>query len=213
MNSVPGIGIMERRPTAGIILAAGRSVRFGRPKQTAELTGRPLLKWVLEAALQSELSHVFLVLGHAAEEIGQALGETAKHPKISQIFNPDYARGMSTSLICGMDRAKSNPSVMILLGDQPNVTTGLIDRLLEKFWNSEKDICIPAYRDRPGNPVLFSRRTYAELMAVEGDQGARNVVAADPGRVLTVPLDSDEAFRDIDTPADLETMSRQFKGR
>jgi molybdenum cofactor cytidylyltransferase len=200
---------MRNSPTAGIILAAGESTRFGQPKQLVELHGRMLVAWVLDAALASRLETVVLVLGRDHREIGDALGQRGDHPKLELVFNRRYHEGQSTSLTAGLFKIRDRfPAVMFLLGDQPLVDASTINRLLEKFQNSGKTICVPVHRGQRGNPALFSRAHYEELARLSGDKGARDIIAAHPGQVLEVPVADPALFLDIDTKADVEAISR-----
>jgi molybdenum cofactor cytidylyltransferase len=199
---------MRNTPTAGIILAAGESSRFGQPKQLVELHGRILVAWALDAALDSHLETVVLVLGRDHHKIGDALGQRACHPKLELVFNPRYHDGQSTSLTAGLFRVRDRfPAVMFLLGDQPLVDTATINRLLEKFRHSGKTICVPVHRGKRGNPVLFSRSHYEELAQLSGDKGAREIIAARPGQILEVPIADPSLFLDIDTAADVANVS------
>lgn len=197
-----------REQTAGIILAAGMSKRLGTPKQLLRFKGKYLLEHVLEAALASLLDSVFLVLGYESDRIAKAL-ELQKAPsRLRKIVNPQYTEGMSRSLCSGLTAAQSFPSVMFLLGDQPLLDSGIINFLLYRFRESKKDICVPVYGNRRGNPVIFSQRFYRILGKIEGDIGAREVIASHEKDVLEVELSDPKIFTDIDTPEDLESLKR-----
>ncbi len=194
----------HRKQTAGVILAAGMSQRFGQPKQLSRLENKYLLEWVLDTALASRLAKVVLVLGNEHEKILQALGVKTNLPRLQTVINPRYSEGQSRSLQAGLKMVHQVfYSVMFLLGDQPRLQSGTIDYLLTRFWNSEKNICVPVYRGVRGNPTIFSRAMYCKLMTVQGDFGARNIISENPERVLSVELDDPAEFTDIDTPADL----------
>jgi molybdenum cofactor cytidylyltransferase len=200
-----------KQPTAGIILAAGESLRFGRPKLLAPLKGKRLIEWVLDSCLHSKLQHIVLVLGHRHQAILQALGQKAQHQHLTITVNSRYREGQSTSLRAGLLAAEQEfNSVMFVLGDQPIVTTGLIDTLLEKFWESPRQICAPVCRGRRGNPVLFSRRFYKPILALQGDVGARKIIEANPEEVLRVEIGNPLYFFDVDTAADLQTLESRI---
>ena len=205
--------IMIRKiPTAGIILAAGESTRFGRPKQLLRLNDRCLIEWVLAAALHSKLSRIVLVLGYAHQEILQTLVEKLQHSKLSIEINSEFKKGQSHSLRAGLSKVKDDFSaVMFLLGDQPMLNAATINILLERFWTDDKDICVPIYRGKRKTPAIFSRQFYNQLMDIQGDTGARQLIDGNPDRVLAVEVDNPICFFDIDTEQDFENLKKQLE--
>lgn len=203
-----------KTPTAGIILAAGESTRFGEPKQLLAVGGRFLIEWVLSAALGSNLDHIVLVLGCEHERIRCSLRSATAHPKCEILVNPDYRSGQSTSLRTGLLRIQHDfPSAMFLLGDQPLVDAALIDLLLERYLESQKSICAPTYRGTRGNPTIFGCALYPELLKLSGDKGARDLIIAHPNEVLTVEITGPAAFHDIDRPEDVEPAALLLQSR
>jgi molybdenum cofactor cytidylyltransferase len=199
------------RQTAGVILAGGSSKRFGRPKQLLKLKGKYLIEYALNAALQSELNHVVLVLGHAHQNILQALGARTSHKRLQVVINHNYLKGQSRSIRAGLSVIRQVfPTVMFLLGDQPMLDYKTIDHLLDNFRGSGKDICVPVYKGKRGNPTIFTRALYDHLMAIDGDIGARDVIRANPERVLHIEIDDPLCFFDIDSQKDLENLQSHF---
>jgi molybdenum cofactor cytidylyltransferase len=197
----------RKKPTAGIILAAGESIRFGKPKQLLRLNNKYLIEWVLDAALGSRLERIFLVVGHEHQKILQALGEITQHPRLEVVINHQYSQGQSVSLQTGLLKIRDIfPSIMFLLGDQPMVTSEIIDFLLDQFWSSDKDICVPAHEGKRGNPTIFSQRFYGQLLKIQGDKGGRHIIERHPERVIEVKLDNIDCFFDIDTQEDYEKI-------
>lgn len=193
--------------TAGIILAAGASVRFGQPKQLIKLWDKYLIEWVLDAALKSRLRTVVLVLGHEHKAILQALGAKADHPGLKVVINPNYRDGQSTSLKAGLTCVRQAfSSVMYLLADQPMINSDAIDRMLDQFHNSDKDICVPVFEGRRGTPTIFRRSIYEEIMMIDGDIGARNIIAKKAERVLYAKIKDPKCFFDIDSQEDLKNL-------
>jgi len=190
------------RSTAALVLAAGRARRFGRQKLLAEIGGVPLVRWAVDHALQSSVDRVTVVVGHRADEVERALEEVPAEI----VFNPDHEEGMGASIRRGVEAADA-AAALVLLGDQPGVGPGLIDRIVGADPEGEATIVAPRYRDGPGNPVLFRASVFPELRSLEGDRGARSVVDRDPSRVRIVPIDRPRP-RDVDTPGDL----RKFQG-
>ena len=161
--------MIKKNTTAGIILAAGASTRFGRPKQLLRLKDRCLIEWVLDAALDSELCRIILVLGYAHQKIRQALGEKLRHAKLQIEVNPQFQKGQSHSLKVGLSRViDTSPAVMFLLADQPLVDADTINCLLDKFWSADKDIGVPTYRGKRGTPSIFRKNFYPQIMKITG---------------------------------------------
>ena len=197
----------HQKKTAGIILAGGSSIRFGRPKQLLKLKGKYLLEYVLNAALGSELNHIVLVLGHDHQNILQALETRTTHKRLQVVINHRYLEGQSRSLQAGLQKIRQAfPAVMFLLGDQPLLKSNTIDHLLDRFRHSGKDICVPVCKGKRGNPTIFNRVLYDQLMAIEGDIGARDIIRTNPERVLNIELDDPFCFFDIDSQKDFENL-------
>lgn len=189
---------------AGIVLAAGEATRFGGCKQLAQLQGKPLLQWVLGAALASDLDAVILVLGSRHRAVRSALKAELAHRRLQVVINPDFASGLSTSLKAGLKRACDEYSAaMFLLADQPFITSNLINLMRARFLRAGRRIAVPVYRGRRGNPCIFERSLYPEIGRVTGDRGAREIIGAHPGDVLEVELSDPAVCRDVDCPEDL----------
>lgn len=198
---------MDKRPTAGIILAAGMSKRLGRLKQLLEIGDSTILSMVVDAALRSDLDKVVLVLGHKADAIIASLGERLVGGEILTAVNHRYHDGMSTSLQCGLMEVRDEyPSIMVIMGDQPLMGHDVINLVLSAFRSSEKDICTPVYRGTRGLPVCFTKRYYDAILAVKGDMGAREVIRDNPDDMFSVELDTLNPLLDIDEEADLELL-------
>ena len=193
--------------TAGIILAAGASVRFGQPKQLIKLGDKYLVEWVLDAALKSRLDIVVLVLGHEYQSILQALGAKARHPQLEVVINHRYREGQSSSLKAGLKIVRQKySSVMYLLGDQPMINSNTINHLLGQVRESEKDIWVPVFEGKRGNPTIFKRPIYEEIMMIDGDIGARSIIGKKVQRVLYAEIKDPLCFFDIDSPEDLKNL-------
>jgi molybdenum cofactor cytidylyltransferase len=199
--------MFQRNPTAGIILAAGASTRFGRPKQLLRLKDKYLLEWVLDAALNSMLSRIVLVIGYAHQKILKALEEKLPHAKLQIEINPHYQKGQSQSLQVGLSKVMNTyPAAMFLLADQPLVDAATINYLLDNFWSADKDICVPTIGGKRGNPTIFRKNFYSKIMNIMGDIGARRIIGAHPARVLEIEIENPHFFFDIDTPEDMERI-------
>jgi molybdenum cofactor cytidylyltransferase len=195
------------RHVTAIVLAAGRSTRMGGPnKLLAELGGKKLVRIVTEQALASKASEVIVVTGHQAELVENSL----QGLKVKFVRNPDFAGGLASSVKAGIAAVPAGADgAVICLGDMPLIDAQLIDRLIETFAPDRGNlIAVPVSDGRRGNPVLWSRRFFGELMTLDGDVGARHLIAKHAEAVAEVPVEGFGAFLDIDTPQALEAAQQ-----
>lgn len=189
-----------------VVLAAGRSERMGRPKQLLVLDGEPLVRRAARAAVEAGLWPVVVVVGDRADEVRAALAGLP----VATVANLDFARGMAGSLRRGLSRlaecAPDAAGVLVLTCDQPRVTAEHLVRLAEAAREKDKAIAASAYAGALGVPAFFSAPVLPELRALQGDQGARGVIASDLLRVAAVPFPGGEL--DVDTPEDWERAQR-----
>jgi molybdenum cofactor cytidylyltransferase len=200
-------GTDGNRNVAAVILAAGRSTRMGGPnKLLAELNGKPLVRIVTEQALASNAQGVIVVTGHQAEQVEKALHGL----NVKFVRNPDFAEGLASSVKAGIAAVPADADgAVVCLGDMPLISANLIDRLIEAFApDSGNLIAVPVSDGRRGNPVLWSRRFFAELMTLDGDIGARHLISRHGEAVAEVAVEGFGAFLDIDTPQALEAARR-----
>jgi molybdenum cofactor cytidylyltransferase len=199
--------MLEKHSIAAIILAAGSSSRMsnGQHKLLLPLGGRPVLAHILETALHSQASPILLILGHQSEQIEAAILDYTKNEHLIKLNNPDYQQGMSTSLrlglaqIASLDPQHDIEGAIVLLGDQPFISTEIIDALIDSKHTSQKRIIAPCYHGKRGNPVLLDASLFGELAAVTGDEGGRSVITRHPEDIESVELGDAMANHDVDT--------------
>jgi molybdenum cofactor cytidylyltransferase len=192
---------------AAIVLAAGRSTRMGANKLVAELAGKPMVRHVVEAALASRARPVLVVAGHEAESVRAALAGL----QVTLVDNPGYAAGLSTSLKAGIRALPEDcGGALVLLGDMPRITAAHIDRLIAAFAaRDNRAIIVPAHEGRRGNPILWPRAHFREIMQLEGDAGAKKLLGLHASDVHEVDLATDAIFLDVDTPEALAGERRR----
>ena len=199
--------VAARAPNvAAIVLAAGESRRMGaRNKLIAKIGGKPMAALVVDAVLASRVSTIIVVTGHESANVREALGDR----QVVFVENPDYAAGLSTSLKAGLDALPEDvDAALICLGDMPRLSEADIDRLIAAFDPVEgRAICVPTHRGKRGNPVLWGRRFFPEMMQLSGDVGARHLIGEHADLVVEVPMDSDSILLDIDSPEALESLT------
>lgn len=184
---------------AGIILAAGESRRMGRPKQLLAFQGKPLLQHVLDHARASRLDEVILVLGSRSELIAPAIERQGTR----MIVNPHFAQGQSTSLVAAIEAlADDVDGALFLLGDQPGVTTDIIDAVLDGFDGDPRSIVMTDWQGQSGHPVLLGRGYFDQIRSsLTGDIGARPIIAENRDRIRLVPV-AHPTPPDVDTEDD-----------
>jgi molybdenum cofactor cytidylyltransferase len=198
---------------AGTILAAGSSSRLGRPKQLLDFKGRPFVRAVAEAALASGLTPVQVVTGDHADAMAEAL----KDLPVTLVHNPAWREGQAASIRAGVAALPANTGATVfLLADQPHVPPALIRALTEAHALGLFPVVAPVVGDRRGNPVLFDRVTFPDLLALTGDVGGRAAMARiqmAPGgheAVRLVPWPDDRILLDVDTPEDFRRLTDRF---
>jgi molybdenum cofactor cytidylyltransferase len=190
---------------AGIVLAAGASSRLGRPKQLLPFRGRPLLEATLEQVAAARLDEVVVVVGGSAEAVLAAVQLHGARP----VVNPDFLAGQSTSLRVGLAAvAERAAAVVFILGDQPLQQPAVIDALVDTYGRTGAPIVAPTYNGRRGNPILFDRTLFGDLLTLTGDTGARPLLRARAELIQEVPVAGDAPPADIDTWDDYRAMLR-----
>ncbi|HQV95283.1 MAG TPA: selenium cofactor biosynthesis protein YqeC, partial [Anaerolineales bacterium] len=190
-------------PVAGVILAAGESSRYGEPKQLLDWKGEPFIRVVAKRAIEAGLSPVIVVTGANAERVESAL--MGLNVKI--VRNNDWASGQASSIRTGILSLTPAPlplgegysgTCIFLLVDQPQITTSILQALTEKHAEGLYPIVAPMVMDRRANPVLFDRRTFKDLLTLEGDTGGRAIFHKH--KVEYLPWHDDRLLLDVDTP-------------
>jgi molybdenum cofactor cytidylyltransferase len=193
---------LESRLIAAVVLAAGLSRRMGQAKMLLPVGGRAIVRHAVEAARAGGADSVWVVTGPDVEPIETALAGL----DVQIVVNPAPEEGQAGSVRAGIAALPASvDTVLIALGDQPALDPSIIPALLAARWTSAKPIVAPRYRDGQGNPVVFKREVFPELLRLTGDQGARPMIQKDPARVEWVDLDLPMP-PDVDTLADYEKI-------
>lgn len=182
---------------AAIVLAAGKSSRMAPAnKLFVEIDGQTMLTRAVGAAKNSQAAHTIVVVGNDA-----ARAKAALPSDVAVVENPDYASGLASSVRAGIAQVPADcDGAVVLLGDMPLVGAAHVDRLIAAFSPIEgRAICVSAFDGKRGNPVLWGRDFFAEILALDGDQGARIVMRKHEDLLCEVPMPDDGVLVDLDT--------------
>jgi molybdenum cofactor cytidylyltransferase len=182
----------------------------GPNKLLAEIGGRPLVRIAAEQALASRAGPVIVVTGHQRDKVEAAL----QGLDVRTVHNPNFAEGLSTSVKTGLAAVpETADGAIVCLADMPQVTAPLIDKLVGAF-DPERGalVVIPTIDGKRGNPVVWARRFFPELMGLDGDVGARHLIGRYPEAVAEVALTDTAALVDVDTPEAFDRVKAELEG-
>jgi molybdenum cofactor cytidylyltransferase len=197
---------------AVLLLAAGRSTRMGGPnKLLAEVDGRPMVARVAQRLLAARARPIVAVLGNDADAVDAALGRLP----VERVRNRDFARGLSSSLKCGLAALPQDADgVIVCLGDMPLVSGRHLDCLVAAFNPLEgRAIIVPTRHGKRGNPVLWAKQFFPEMAELAGDVGAKHLIGEHADLVAEVEMQDDGIFVDIDTPEALDALRDKVPAR
>lgn len=163
-----------------------------------------MLELVLNSLRRSKVDEVVIVLGADAEKVRTKV--RFEHEKI--VFNPEYAMGMSASIRAGLGSVSDKAdAALIMLGDQPFVLPETVNKIVEAYLRSTPLVVVPTFHGVRGNPVLFDRKIFPQIMRIQGDVGAKSVVELQSRRLLEVEVEDEGIITDVDTPSEYRELT------
>ncbi len=204
---------IPRRATPGgprgrvvaVLLAAGESKRMGSPKPLVRFGGRSLLELALATLLASTVDQIVVVLGHEAARIR---AEVAMD-RVQVVESPAYAEGLSSSIRTGFHAADPGAGAYLFaLADQPFVSPETVNAILRHWEKADASLVVPTFRGRRGNPVLVDHRLVREIESISGDVGFRALFRTRASEIRYVPVDDPGILFDVDTPSNLEPITK-----
>jgi molybdenum cofactor cytidylyltransferase len=186
------------------VLAAGRSARLGQPKQLLSVGGQALIRHIVEVACASRCAHVAVVVGASEQAVLAAVGSSRAVP----LRNPEWqAGGLASSMHVAVHWARglAVEALLLLVCDQPHLTTLQLDRLCDAYQRERRSIA-SRYAGALGVPALIEARHFADLLAISGDRGAASLLRSgiDVGFI-----DWPEGAVDLDTAQDVALFTAQ----
>ena len=191
-----------------VVLAAGEASRFGSAKQLAGWQNGNMVQHAVAVARELVSNRVFVVLGAHAEAVQKTLNQNPVHI----VHNPDWQQGLSTSIRAGIEALpEDTEAVLLLLCDQPLLDATSLEQLITGWQQQAESIVASEYDHSIGVPAIFPKNYFAQLAALKGDRGAKQILMAMRDQVLTLSIP--EAAMDIDTPEELELLKTQNQNR
>jgi molybdenum cofactor cytidylyltransferase len=189
-----------------IILAAGMSKRMGQPKLLMSLKGKTLFRYPLEQAIRNQLSPICLIGGQHMQAFQM---EAADLQNVEYIDNPNYEKGMSTSLKKGIKNVKGrSDAAFIFLADQPFVPDKVIQTMIQQFGKDTR-LVRPQYQGNFGHPILIDNSLYDEFLKIEGDQGGKEIIKKYKNETRILSFKDSIWGMDIDTEEDYQ-IGKQY---
>jgi molybdenum cofactor cytidylyltransferase len=182
-----------------MILAAGESRRMSQPKLLLPFGEKTIIETVVEKVVSSKVNNTLVVLGSEREKVEEKI----KNFPVKVAFNPDYRKGMLSSVLCGFKTLpEETQAVVVVLGDQPSVSKEVIDKIVDAYQKIGKGIVLPVYEKERGHPVIIDMKYKDEVENLSPDIGLRGTVYSHPEDILEVEVDTPEILQDIDDEAD-----------
>ena len=193
---------------AAVVLAAGESSRMnGRVKQLLPWGEETLLRHAIEQTLEAGFSHVFVVLGYRADLISPTINDLP----VDVIVNDRWSEGVASSVRAAVEALPGSIKAAIFVpSDQPGITAELLRRMADAYVNTGRRVIYATYGGMRGQPVLFDRSLFPELLGLQGDVGGRAVLRRHPDEAMAVEVEDELAGVDIDTWQDYVRLLREY---
>jgi molybdenum cofactor cytidylyltransferase len=191
-----------------MILAAGESKRMGKPKLLLPFGEKTMIETIVATVVSSKIEQTLVILGSDREKIEEKI----KNYPVKIVYNRDFRSGMLSSVQCGF---KSLPeetrAVIVVLGDQPKISTTVINKLIDAYKRSGKGIVLPVYKKERGHPVLIDVKYGEEVENLSPEVGLRGTVYNHPEDILEVDVETLSIFQDIDYMEDYKKELKKKK--
>ena len=183
---------------SAILLAAGQSKRLrGENKLTKLFKGKPLINHILFSLIKSKVNKIIIVLGFEHLKIKTKL---LKSKKINFVINKNYKKGMSSSIKTGLKKlSKNSQGFLIVLGDMPNITQTTINKICLSITRSDKEIILPKFKNKTGNPIGFKQSMIKNIYKIKGDRGAKDMIKKNNKKIKFLNINSKSILVNLNT--------------
>ena len=186
---------------SAILLAAGQSQRMGgNNKLIKKYNKKYLINHIVDTLIKSKVKKIIVVLGFQNSKVKKII---VKNKKINFVYNKNYKSGMSSSIKTGLKRiSKKNIGFLIIHADMPQISRKIINKLYEAIKSKDKEIFVPTYKRKLGNPVGFKYSMLKSLKKIKGDKGAKKIIKRNKKKLYLIKVNSKSIFNDLNTPKD-----------
>ena len=182
-----------------IILAAGKSKRMGKPKLLLPFGEKTIIETVIQNVILSKVDKILVVLGSNQDKIEEKI----KDLPIETVVNPHFTKGMLSSVQCGFRSIPKNArAVLVMLGDQPSISSTIINKIIDKFKSTKKGVILPVNKNKRGHPVLIDIKYRDKVERLNPDIGLRELIHNHPEDIMEVELETSNILKDIDNMND-----------
>jgi molybdenum cofactor cytidylyltransferase len=200
---------------SAILLGAGESKRMKVNKLSLPWGRETVFEHCFNVLMRSTLQEIIVVLNPQNKEMKRQFEKRAASTtkKVKVTFNPNYKRGMSSSIHKGLQvMDPRSEGILISLGDQPFLKTRTINALLDAYHHRRGEIIVPSFRGMKGHPVIFHRKYEKELLKLKGDTGGKPILLKYSKEIQTIPVRSEGVIKDIDTREEYQKGLRMRRG-
>lgn len=191
-----------------IILAAGKSKRMGKPKLLLPFREKTIIETVIQNAILSKADKILVVLGSNQDKIEQKI----KNLPIKIVVNPHFSKGMLSSIQCGIQSIPKNArAVLVMLGDQPSISSDIINKIIDKFKSTKKGIILPVNKNKRGHPVLIDIKYRDKVERLNLDIGLRELIHNHPEDIMEVELETSNILQNINDMNDYKRELNNIK--
>lgn len=193
-----------------IVLAAGCSSRMGTQKLLLPFGQSTVISHIVNQLIKSKVQNTYVVVGHQAEQVTEELSDKP----VTIIHNPEYKTGMLSSVRAGIrDISQEYDAMLIALGDQPSITSNLIDEMIRHYSATDRKIIVPNYNDKRGHPILFSSIFRDEILTNFDDIGLRGLLRAHDSDIYEMNVSDISVVSDMDYPDDYQREIKRIENK
>ncbi len=197
---------------AGVLLAAGKSERFGENKLLYTIKDKPLICYTLENILQSSLPEIYIILGEDGEKIKDIIESYFKDKRIKFLINKNPERGIISSLKIAIREIKDKfNGIMVFLGDMPLVTEEIIETLIREFEKNQNRIILPECQGNLYHPRIIPENFFEYFLNLKDFEKGKKIIDKFSDKVIKVKIGERKNFIDIDTKEDIEKLIYYLK--